>query len=159
MCTSWSSANQISNFKFSVYFRVLFALSSLKYPHPKSQQTPRVSTELEMVVNLSYSVIPFQKWSQKGVDRSVENRQKRAENIEMAPNTPNKLSWRMRNKMPLCLYSQQNSWVLIASRIKEIGTFLSFAIKLATKIPVSDSLEVQIFNLCKTFWRESTTSL
>ena len=159
MCTSWSSANQISNFKFSVYFRVLFTLWSLKYPHPKSQQTPRVSTELEMVVNLSYSFIPFQKGSQKGVDRSVENRQKRAENIEMAPNTPNKLSWRMRNKMPLCLYSQQNSWVLIASRIKEIGTFLSFAIKLATKIPVSDSLEVQIFNLCKTFWRESTTSL
>ena len=55
-----------------------------------------------MVVNLSYSFIPFQKVSQKGVDRSVENRQKRAENIEMAPNAPNKLSWRMRNKMPLC---------------------------------------------------------
>ena len=57
MCTSWSSANQISNFKFSTFFRVLFALWSLKYPHPKSQQTPRVSTKLEMVVNLSYSFI------------------------------------------------------------------------------------------------------
>ena len=102
MCTSWSSANQISNFKFSAFFRVLFALWSLKYPHPKSQQTPRVSTELEMVVNLSYSFIPLQKISQKGVDRSVENPQKRAENIKMAPNAPNKFSWRMRNKMPLC---------------------------------------------------------
>ena len=79
MCTSWSSANQISNFKFSAFFRVLFALWSLKYPHPKSQQTPRVSTELEMVVNLSYSFIPLQKLSQKGVDRSVENPQKCAE--------------------------------------------------------------------------------
>ena len=39
---------------------------SLKYPHPKSQQTPRVSTELEMVVNLSYSFILLQKISQKG---------------------------------------------------------------------------------------------
>ena len=56
-----------------------------------------------MVVNLSYSFIPFQKVSQKGVDRSVENPQMRAENIEMAPNAPNKLSWRMRNKMPLIL--------------------------------------------------------
>ena len=37
-----------------------------------------------MVVNLSYSFIPFQKVSQKGVDRSVENRQKRAETIEGA---------------------------------------------------------------------------
>ena len=107
MCTSWSSANQISNFKFSAFFRVLFALWSLKYPHPKSQQTPRVSTELEMVVNLLYSFIPFQKVSQKGDDRSVENRQKRAENIEMAPNSPNKLSWRMRNKMPLCYLLMQ----------------------------------------------------
>ena len=53
-----------------------------------------------MAVNLSYSFIPFQKVSQKGVDRSVENPQKRAKNIQMAPN---KLSWRMRNKMPLIL--------------------------------------------------------
>ena len=102
MCTSWSSANQISNFKFSAFFRVLFALWSLKYPHPTSQQTPRVSTELGMVVNLSYSFIPLQKISQKGVDRSVENPQKRAKNTEMGPNAPNKFSWRMRNKMPLC---------------------------------------------------------
>ena len=79
MCTSWSSANQISNFKFSAFFRVLFALWSLKYPHPKSQQTPWVSPELEMVVNLSYSFIPLQKLSQKGVDRSVENPHKCAE--------------------------------------------------------------------------------
>ena len=55
-----------------------------------------------MLVNLSYSYIPLQKISQKGVDRSVENPQKRAENIKMAPNAPNKFSWRMRNKMPLC---------------------------------------------------------
>ena len=103
MCTSWSSANQISNFKISAFFRVLFALWSLKYPHPKSQQTPRVSKEWEMVVNLSYSFIRLQKVSQKGVYRSVENLQKRAENIKMAPNAPNKFSWRMRNKMPLCL--------------------------------------------------------
>ena len=32
-----------------------------------------------MVVNLSYSFIPLQKLSQKGVDRSVENPQKCAE--------------------------------------------------------------------------------
>ena len=116
MCTSWSSANQISNFKFSTFFRVLFALWSLKYPHPKSQQTPQVSTELEMVVNLSYSSIPLQKISQKGVDRSVENPQKRAENIKMAPNAPNKFSWRMRNKMPLCS---------IGVVIKTIGSYVS----------------------------------
>ena len=85
MCTSWSSANQISNFKFSAFFRVLFALWSLKYPHPKSQQTPRVSTELEMVVNLSYSFIPLQKILQKGVDHLVEN-------------APNKFYRRMRRR-------------------------------------------------------------
>ena len=54
------------NLKLSALFRVLFALWSLKYPHPKSQQTPRVSAELEMVVNLSYSFILLQKISQKG---------------------------------------------------------------------------------------------
>ena len=59
-----------------------------------------------MVVNLPYSSIPLQKISQKGVDRSVENPQKRAENIKMAPNAPNKFSWRMRNKMPLCYLAQ-----------------------------------------------------
>ena len=73
-CTSWSSVNLISNFKFSTFFRVLFALWSLKYPHPKSQQTPRVSTELEMAVNLSYSFIPLQKILQKGVDRQLKTR-------------------------------------------------------------------------------------
>ena len=61
MCTSWRSANQISNFKFSAFFRVLFALWPLKYPRPKSQQAPRVSTELEMVINLLYSFIPLRK--------------------------------------------------------------------------------------------------
>ena len=65
MCTSWSSVNQISNVKFSAYFRVLFALWSLKYPHPKSQQTPRVFAEFEMAVNLSYSFISFQKHDKK----------------------------------------------------------------------------------------------
>ena len=54
-----------------------------------------------MVVNFSYSFIPLKKISQKGVDRSVENPQRRAESIKMAPNAPNKFSWRMRNKMPL----------------------------------------------------------
>ena len=98
MCTSWSSANQISNFKFSAFFRVLFALWSLKYPHPKSQQTPRVSTELEMVVNLSYSFIPLQKILQKGVDRLVENPRKGAENFKMTPNAPNKFYRRMRRR-------------------------------------------------------------
>ena len=98
MCTSWSSANQISNFKFSAFFRVLFALWSLKYPHPKSQQTPRVSTELEMVVNLSYSFIPLQKILQKGVDRLVENPRKGAENFKMTPNAPNKFYRRMRRQ-------------------------------------------------------------
>ena len=55
---------------------------------------------------MSHSSIPLQKISQKGVDRSVENPQKRAENIKMAPNAPNKFSWRMRNKMPLCYADQ-----------------------------------------------------
>ena len=65
MCTFWSSANKISNFKFSAFFRVLFALWPLKYPRPKSQQAPRVSTELEMVINLLYSFIPLQKYYKK----------------------------------------------------------------------------------------------
>ena len=106
ICTSWSSVNQILNFKFSAFFRVLFALWSLKYPHPKSQQTPRVSTELEMVVNLSYSFIPLQKILQKGVDRPVENPQKSAENIKMKPNALNKFYWcmRRRNAPPLYLF-------------------------------------------------------
>ena len=64
-----------------------------------------------MVVNLSYSFIPLQKISQKGVDRSVENPQKRAENIKMAPNAPNKYSWRMRNKMPLCWVTMYSLFV------------------------------------------------
>ena len=64
-----------------------------------------------MVVNLSYSSIPLQKISQKGVDRSVENPQKRAENIKMAPNAPNKYSWRMRNKMPLCWVTMYSLFV------------------------------------------------
>ena len=89
MCTSaWSSANQISNFKFSAFFRVLFALWPLKYPRPKSQQAPRVSTELEMVINLLYSFIPLQKILQKSVNRPVENPQKSAKNIKMTSNTP-----------------------------------------------------------------------
>ena len=50
MCTSWSSANQISNFKFSTFFRVLFALWSLKYPHPKSQKTPQVLRRQKEVI-------------------------------------------------------------------------------------------------------------
>ena len=56
MWTSWSSVNQISN-KFMGFFHVFFALSSLKYPNRNSLQTPRVSTELEMLVNLSQSFI------------------------------------------------------------------------------------------------------
>ena len=45
-----------------------------------------------MEVNLSHFFIPLQKIPQKGVDRSVENPQKRAENIKMAPDAPNKFS-------------------------------------------------------------------
>ena len=58
-----------SNLKLQVFglFRVLFALWPLKYPRPKSQQAPRVSTELEMVINLLYSFIPLQKILQKSV--------------------------------------------------------------------------------------------
>ena len=66
-----------------------------------------------MVVNLSYSSIPLQKISQKGVDRSVENPQKRAENIKMAPNALNKFPRRMRNKIPLCLIASVSSVTLI----------------------------------------------
>ena len=106
MCTSWSSVNQISNFKFSAFFRFLFALWSLKYTHPKSQQTPRVSTELEMVVNFSYSFIPLKKVLQKGVDRPVENPRKSAENIKMMPNAPNKFYRRTRRQnAPLLEFS------------------------------------------------------
>ena len=79
-----------------------------------------------MVVNLSYSFIPFQKGSQKGVDRSVENRQKRAENIEMAPNAPNKLSWRMRNKMPLCYACLEIVGALVTRFIEVCLLFIAF---------------------------------
>ena len=106
MCTSWSSVNQISNFKFSAFFRFLLALWSLKYTHPKSQQTPRVSTELEIVVNFSYSFIPLKKVLQKGVDRPVENPRKSAENIKMMPNAPNKFYRRTRRQnAPLLEFS------------------------------------------------------
>ena len=97
MCTSWWSANQISNCKFSAFFGVLFALWPLKYPRPKSQQAPRVSTELEMVINLLYSFIPLQKILQKGVDRPVENPQKSSKNMKMTSNTPNNRRMRRRN--------------------------------------------------------------
>ena len=101
MCTSWWSANQISNFKFSAFFGVLFALWPLKYPRPKSQQAPRVSTELEMVIKLLYSFIPLQKILQKGIDRPVENPQKCAKNIKMTSNAPNKFFRRMRKRNAL----------------------------------------------------------
>ena len=81
MYTSWSSANQISNFKFSAFFRVLFALWSLKYPHPKSQQPPRVSTELGMVVNFSYSLIPLQKKFHRKVSIAQLKTQRSAQKI------------------------------------------------------------------------------
>ena len=102
ICTSWSSVNQISNFKFSGFFRVLFALWTLKYPHPREQQTPRVSTQLEILVNLSFSCIPLQKILQKGVDRLVENPRKRAWIFKWRRTRRTKFYWRMRNKMPLC---------------------------------------------------------
>ena len=97
ICTSRSWVRQISNFKFSAFFRVLFAL---KMAHPKNQKTPRVSTELEMVVNLSCSFIPLQKIWQEGVDRPVESPQKRTKNFKMAPNAPSKFYSRMRCLMP-----------------------------------------------------------
>ena len=83
----------ISNLKLPV-----FGLWSLKYPHPKSLQTPRVSTKLKMVVNLSYFFIPLQKILQKGVDHLVENPRKGAENFKMTPNAPNKFYRRMRRR-------------------------------------------------------------
>ena len=73
----------------------------MKYPHPRGQQTPRVSTKLEILVNLSFSCIPLQKILQKGVDRLVENPQKRAEN--MTPHAPNKI---------LLAHAQQNAPLL-----------------------------------------------
>ena len=87
----------ISNLKLPV-FGLLSTLWSLKYPHPKSQQIPRVSTNLEMVVNLSYSFIPLQKILQKGVDHLIENPRKGAENFKMTPNAPNKFYRRMRRR-------------------------------------------------------------
>ena len=115
MCTSWWSANQISNCKFSAFFGVLFALWPLKYPRPKSQQAPRVSTELEMVINLLYSLIPLQKILQKGVDRPVENPQKSSKNMKMTSNTPNNRRMRRRNAPGLELRtknSQQAIWAI-----------------------------------------------
>ena len=112
MCTSWSSANQISNFKFSAFFRVLFALWPLKYPRPKSQQAPRVSTELEMVINLLYSFIPLQKILQKGVDRPVENPQKSSKNMKTTSNTPNNRRMRRRNAPGAMLRAKDRTWGL-----------------------------------------------
>ena len=153
MCTSWSSANQISNFKFSAFFRVLFALWSLKYPHPKSQQTPGVSTELEMVVKLSYSFIPLQEVSQKGVDRSVENPQKRTEDAKMAPNAPNKFSWRM----PLCFST--HDWLKESNVIAEIVPYMApkkikyfSGIRVLSLLPVARSqMTNQTCDFCNTF--------
>ena len=96
-------SNQVSNFEFSGFFRVFFFFPLIiKYPHPKSQQTPRVSKVLEVVENLSYSFIPLQKILQKGVDHPVENPRKRIQNIKLAPNASNKFYWRMRREIPFC---------------------------------------------------------
>ena len=82
-----------------------------------SSEEPANSTSIHRVrnggkfVNLSYSFIPLQKISQRGVDRSVENPQKRAENTKMAPNAPNKFFWRIRNKMPLCSSAAIPGWI------------------------------------------------
>ena len=86
-----------SNLKLRVFglFSRLLALWSLGYLHPKNQQTTRVSTELEMLVNLLYSFIPLQIILQIVVDRPVENPRKRTENMKMAPNALNKFYWRM----------------------------------------------------------------
>ena len=86
LCNYKEKENQI---KSSLKLRVLGLFPRflrtliIKYPHLKNQQTPRVSTELEVVVNLSYSFIPLKKILQKGVDRLVENpqRQKRRSNF------------------------------------------------------------------------------
>ena len=51
-----------------------------------------------MVVKLSYSFIPLQEVSQKGVDRSVENPQKRTENTKITPPSPPNFP----GGMPLC---------------------------------------------------------
>ena len=86
---------------FGLFSAFFFCTLIIKYPLPKSQQTSRVSTVLEVVVNLSYSFIPLQKILQKGVDRPVENPRKRIQNIKMAPNASNKFYWRMRKEIPL----------------------------------------------------------
>ena len=86
---------------FGLFSAFFFCTLIIKYPLPKSQQTSRVSTVLEVVVNLSYSFIPLQKILQKGVDRPVENPRKRIQNIKMAPNASNKFYWCMRKEIPL----------------------------------------------------------
>ena len=53
-----------------------------------------------MVVNLSYSFIPLQKLSQKGVDRSVENPQKCAEPYTVPFARRGRTNWRI--KIPFC---------------------------------------------------------
>ena len=103
LCNYKEKENQIKSqtSSFRAFFRVFFCTLIIKYPLPKSQQTSRVSTVLEVVVNLSYSFIPLQKILQKGVDRPVENPRKRIQNIKMAPNASNKFYWRMRKEIPL----------------------------------------------------------
>ena len=109
-----------------------------------------------MVVNLSYSFIPLQKISQKGVDRSVENPQKRAKNTEMGPNAPNKFSWRMRNKMPLCYatYLYRIRRVYERAHVDEISLDV-----ISLKCEASESVQ---FSTCydpiHRFWRVKTKS-
>ena len=96
---------------FGLFSAFFFCTLIIKYPLPKSQQTSRVSTVLEVVVNLSYSFIPLQKILQKGVDRPVENPRKRIQNIKMAPNASNKFYWRMRKEIPLLVSVLRNGCI------------------------------------------------
>ena len=87
MCTSLSLVNQISNF-FGLYSRFV-RIFIIKISSSEEPQTPRVSTELETVVNLSYYFIPLQNILQKGVDpaevcQKYQNGAERAEQILLA---------------------------------------------------------------------------
>ena len=68
---------------------------------------------------MSYSSIPLQEVSQKGVDHSVENPQKRTEDAKMAPNAPNKVSWRM----PLCFST--HDWLKESDVIADIVPYMA----------------------------------
>ena len=114
MCTSWSSGNKISNFKISAFFRVLFAFCPQKYPHPKSQQTPWVSTELEMAMKSAYSFIPLQKLWEKKVAIAWLKTRRSARKYNGAEQPKFKLISRMRGQKASLL--NQSQWSVSSLR-------------------------------------------